>query len=202
MLDVRFPHTLQALLLDEQRDARESRPHVLGQGFDLCLDGLVKGFDRPAQMPIYQKRYTTNDMSGSVLGESAPADPALTRNSRLTGFQRFGSETMRLQNEKFDSIIRAESDQHEANIRRVVDLLLHKFAELDTLTASSRWGVKPKPRRVFESVPHGAIGAAASCARLGDPAIIGRELYPSNSTKFGAVSQSQPHNGKSRNGSG
>ncbi len=58
-------------------------------------------------------------------------------NARLTDFQRAVGETVRLQNEKFDSIIhshnekfdsiiRSESDKHEANIRRVEDLLLHK----------------------------------------------------------------------------
>ncbi len=41
MLDVRFSDTLQSILLDQQCYAGQSRPHVVGQGLDLCFDGLV-----------------------------------------------------------------------------------------------------------------------------------------------------------------
>jgi len=37
---------------------RASRaPHILGQDLDLRLDRFVQAFDRPAQTPLYQKRY-------------------------------------------------------------------------------------------------------------------------------------------------
>ena len=49
---------------------------------------------------------------------------SIYNNSRLTDLQKFVMTFM-------TELLRAESGKHEANIRRVEELLLHKFAEVD-----------------------------------------------------------------------
>src|SRR5216683_96716 len=72
MLHVRLAYTLQTLFRDEQRDPREPRPHILGQGLDLRVNGLVQGLDRPVHISVYQKRYILK--SCFFKGRSTPSE--------------------------------------------------------------------------------------------------------------------------------
>jgi hypothetical protein len=61
LLDVRLTHLFQAVLLDEPRDASQPRLHIFRQTFDLPVHNSIESLDRPAQLPLYQKRYVLDE---------------------------------------------------------------------------------------------------------------------------------------------
>jgi len=92
VLDVGFAHALKTLLLDEEGDAREPRPHVFGQRLHFLVDGLVQGLNCPVQMAsipkkIYESRAYGLPLHGDYRFEirARPEVPALERSFTLIG---------------------------------------------------------------------------------------------------------------------
>ncbi len=56
---------------------------------------------------------------------------SIYNNSRLSDLQKFASEMLRSEDGKHEANIRRIEETTAANSRRVEELLLHKFAELD-----------------------------------------------------------------------
>jgi hypothetical protein len=56
---------------------------------------------------------------------------SLYNNSRLSDFQRNVSDRQTEFKNFVSDLLRAEDAKHDANTRRVEELMLHKFAELD-----------------------------------------------------------------------